>query len=182
MPREVTQTVYKYEELSDRAKERAREWYREEILAFDDDYYWCKDNVDSLKKWADWFCVKILDYSLGGSDNRNQHVKFELYIDYIIEEMRGVRLWKYFNNQLVMPDLSGNCPFTGYCFDEVLLDKIRDFMKRPWDTDYQELMQDCIDDFCKAYADDVDYQYSDEAVEESIIANEYEFDEDGNQQ
>lgn len=34
--------------------------------------------------------------------------------------------------------------------------------------------------FCQAYADDVDYQYEDEVVEENIIANDYEFDEYGN--
>jgi hypothetical protein len=65
-------------------------------------------------------------------------------------------------------------------FDEVLLDSFRKFMKNPTaGTTYAELVQDAIDAFCKAYADDVDYNYSDEAVDESIEANEYEFTEDG---
>jgi hypothetical protein len=175
MAKTVEVDVYKFEELSDRAKEKAREWYRSGF-----DYYWGDDNISSLKEWADWFNVKIKNYSLGGSDNRSQGVDFDLYIDSNVDQLRGVRLWKWMNNQTVLPDLTGNCPFTGFCFDENLLDKVRDFMKRPWDTDYRELMQDCIDEFCKAYADDVDYQYSDEAVDESMEANEYEFDEDGN--
>jgi hypothetical protein len=175
MPRNVNTTIYKFSELDERAKERARDWYRQGI-----DYDWGSDNVASLKGWADWFYVKIKNYSLGGSDNRSQDVDFELNIDSNIEELRGVRLWKWMQNQMVLPDLTGNCPFTGYCFDENLLDKIREFINHPWDTDYRELMQDCIDEFCKAYADDVDYQYSDEAVDESMEANDYEFDEDGN--
>ena len=85
----------------------------------------------------------------------------------------------WLNNHRALPDLSGNFPFTGYCFDETLLDGIRKFLNRPWNCTYEELMQDCIDDFCKDYANDVDYQYSDEAVDESIAANEYEFLEDG---
>lgn len=175
MPREITKTVYKFEELSDRAKERARDWYRDGL-----EYHWADDNIDSLREWADWFYVKIRSYSLGGSDNRYQQVKFELNIDDNVAGLRGVRLWKWFQNQCVLPDLSGTYPFTGYCFDEVLLDPIRDFLNRPWDTDYEELMQDCIDKFTKSYANDVDHQYSDEAVDESIILNEYEFDENGN--
>ena len=177
MPRTVTTTkeVYKFSELDERAKERAREWYRNGM-----EYHWSSDNLASLKAWADWFYVNIKNWNLGGSDNRNQDVTFDLNIDSNVEDLRGVRLWKWMQNQMVLPDLSGNCPFTGYCFDENLLDKIRDFIKHPWDTDYRGLMQDCIDDFCKAYADDVDYQYSDEAVDESIEANDYEFDEDGN--
>lgn len=168
--------VLKYEELDDRAKEKARSWY----TADNDCYGWHRENMQSLEGFAEAFNVKILDYNLGGSDNRNQHVKFELQIDDNVDAMGGVRLWKWFNNQFAMPDLSGQCPFTGYCFDETLLDPIRKFMQRPSaGMTYKELIQDCVDEFCTEYANDVDYTYSDEAVAENIIANEYEFTEDG---
>ena len=169
-----TTAVYQFSELTDRAKDKARDWYRQGI-----EYDWGHDNMASLKAFASWFDLKIKNYSLGGSDNRSQGVSFEVTIDDKIAELQGVRLWKWFNNQRALPDLSGNCPFTGYCFDETLLDGIRKFLNRPWNCTYEELMQDCIDDFCKDYANDVDYQYSDEAVDESIAANEYEFLEDG---
>ncbi len=36
-----------------------------------------------------------------------------------------------------------------------------------------------LDAFCEAVMHDVDFQFSDEAVDESILANGYEFDENG---
>lgn len=174
--------IYKFDELDDSAKERARAWYR----GCGDVYSWGDESVESLKKFAEWFGIRIRDYSLGGSDNRSQGVKFDLNVDdWLADEydethgMRGVRLWKYLNNQFMLPDLSGNCPFTGYCMDEVLLDAVREFMERPHDVNYTELMTECIDRFVKEYAAEVDYEYSDEAVDENILANEYEFTEDG---
>lgn len=176
----VSTEVFKYEELSDRAKEAARNWYR----SCGDCYHWGDDNLSSLEAFADWFGLNIRDYSLGGSDNRDNHVKWELKYDDNWQDIKNVRLWKYLmNNPHMMPDLSGNCPFTGYCMDESLLDPIRTFMQRPesrTDVTWKDLLERCIDSFVKAYRDDVDYTYSDEAVEESIIANEYEFTESGN--
>lgn len=172
MPIERTIKLYQFDELDDRARERAREWYRQGI-----EYDWGSDNVASLKAFADWFQVRIRDYSLGGSDNRSQGVKYELCCDDNLLGLSGVRLWKYFqNNPHMLPDLSGSCPFTGYYMDETLLNPIRAFLDKPTEgTTYEELIKDSIDEFCHAYAQDVDYQYSDEAVDESIEANEYTF-------
>ena len=41
MPREVIKTVFKYEELSDEAKEKAREWYRGEDGGLDYEWWDC---------------------------------------------------------------------------------------------------------------------------------------------
>lgn len=167
--------VYQFSELSDAAKERARSWFR----SCCNDYGWGHENLDSLMAFADWFRINVRTWSLGGSDNRSQGVEFSVAVDDAIGQLRGVRLWKWLNNQLSLPDLSGNCPFTGYCFDEVLLDGVREFLKRPWNCNYHELMQHCIDAFCKAYAEDVDYAYSDEVVDETLGVNGYEFLENG---
>lgn len=171
--RTITKEVFTFSELSETAKETAREWYREGM-----EYGWATENLDSLNAWAKWMGVSITNYSLGGSDNRDNHVRWHLETDQF-EGFRGVRLWKYLNNQFIMPDLSGNCPFTGYCFDETLLDVFRDFMKRPWDATYRDLIRASIDKLVHDYAADVDYTYENEAVDESIEANGYEFYEDG---
>lgn len=173
MARTITRTVYTFDELSDSAKETARQWYREGL-----DYSFAEDNVDSLKKWAEWMGVDITDYSLAGSDNRNNQVRWDINSRQF-DGLRGVRLWKYLNNQFIMPDLSGNCPFTGYCFDESLLDTLRAFMRRPWDATYRTLIKESIDKFIRDYAADVDNCYTDESVDEAMDANEYEFYEDG---
>lgn len=173
MARTITREVFTFSELSETAKETARDWYRTDL-----EYHWAGENMDSLKKWANWMNVVITDYSLGGSDNRN-NVRWHLNIEDKIADLRGVRLWKFFTNQFPLPDLSGNCPFTGYCFDETLLDVIRDFMARPWDATYRDLIRESIDKYVHDYAADVDYTYENEAVDEAIEANGYEFYEDG---
>ena len=173
--RHKTIEIYLFEELSDSAKEKARMWYRT-----GSEYPWGEESISSLKAFAEWFGVEIRNYSLGGSDNRSQGVEWRLNIDDALADLKGVRLWKYLNNHFLLPKLDGSCPFTGYCMDEVLLDPIREFMTRPNQSeDYEGMIEESIHRFCKSYADDVDYYYSDEQVDESIIANEYEFLEDG---
>ena len=75
--------------------------------------------------------------------------------------------------------LNGNCPFTGVCFDEDFLDNIREFIKKPNNQTFEDLINDsvynCINSGCKDY----EYQCSREAIEETISLNEYEFTEDG---
>ena len=176
----VTTTVYQYAELDDKAKGKARHWYR----SCEDCYCWGDESVASLKAFADWFGVKIRDYSLGGSDNWNNHVKWELDRFDQWFELEDVRLWKYLNNNPHhLPKLDGSCPFTGYCMDETLLDPIREFMKRPTINEcmtIEKLIGEGIDKFVSAYCADVDYSYSDEAVAENIELNEYEFTKEGN--
>lgn len=167
--------ICQFDELDERAKEKAREWYR----SCGDCYGWAEDNLESLKAFCVHFHLKLVNWSLGGSDNYNQRVEFRTQLDDEIQQIRSVRLWKWLNNQFPLPALDGSCPFTGYAFDETLLDRIREFMKRPWDISYPELMEQCMEEFCTAYANDVDYSYSNEAVDENIRANEYEFTESG---
>jgi len=174
MPRTITKEIFKFPELSDSAKEKARYWYRSTT-----EYTWLDENLQSLRKWGEWMHVKIKNYNLGGSDNRHNHIEWETDIDEGFDSLIGVRLWKYFQNQFAMPDLSGNCPFTGNCFDEVLLDRFREFMEHPWDTSYRKLIQESIDAFVESYAEDVDAEYSDEQVDEALYMNDYEFYEDG---
>lgn len=176
MPVTKSVTVYQYAELSDKAKEKAREWYR----SSGECYHWGEENIASLKAFAEWFNIEIKCYSLGGSDNRDNHVKAELNCDDNLLELSGVRLWKYMQNQMVLPKLDGDCPFTGYGLDENLLDPIRSFIKRPViGMTWRGIIKECLDAFVTAYVADVDYAYSDEAVTENIEANEYEFTVDG---
>ena len=75
--------------------------------------------------------------------------------------------------------LAGDCPFTGICFDEDFLDNIRKFVKKPDSTTFKELLTDAVYNTINAGCKDWDYINSDEGIEESIIANEYEFKADG---
>lgn len=187
--REKIIKLYRFNELSDTAKEKAREWYRSGF-----EYFWGDDAVNSLKGFCEHFGIHLRDYAVDafGPDN---YVKADM--PEYAEDIAGLRLWKYLQNQDLLtywnkyhkkkePLLNGDCPFTGYCMDESLLDPIREFMKSPpagSDPDkvktWEELIEDCFDSWLRAVKVDIEYSYSDEAVDENITINEYEFLEDG---
>lgn len=170
----ATVHVFKFTELSGKAQEKAIENYRAT-----QEYPWTDENLDSAKAFAEWFGLSILDYNLGSC---NSFVKFKFKDPYSrCAELRGVRLWKYLQNQVMLPDLSGACPFTGYCFDEVLLDELRKFLERPYDCFGAELMRYCFDSFAQAYSNDVDHFFSSAAIAEQLTETEAEFTADGSE-
>lgn len=199
--REKIIKLYKFDELSDEAKERARNWYRE-----GNEFGWFGECHDSIKAFEKALPIKIRDYELGGY--RPSSVSFSVTDDNVVE-LKGLRLrtwlinhfWndleegKYYigaNGRTVSLDAKHrrsnatkevSCPFTGVCYDENLLDPIRDFIfkftPRQAETTLKELLEDCFSSLQKAIEDEIEYQNEDEQVDESIRANEYEFYENG---
>ena len=58
--RTETINIYKFDELTDDAKDKAWEWWRDGI-----EYYWWNDAESSIKAFCDHFRVTIKDYSIG---------------------------------------------------------------------------------------------------------------------
>jgi hypothetical protein len=182
-------TAYKFDELSDSAKEKA---YKE-FLNSEHEYFWMDENVESIKKGLQHF-----DCSMGKGWYIEYHSSRASYVPVVIDmqhaediaELSGVRLWKFLNNGYMKywckydkkyeNLLDGNCPFTGYCLDENFLDPIREFMKKPTDITFLELMERCVWECLVGIEHDFDYQNSEEFFKEECISNEYEFTEDGN--
>ena len=207
MPRIIEKTVFKFEELSDDAKEVARNWWREasagdewweyvyedaarvgEILginllqkpvklmngttrydpsiwftgfyhqgsgsAFDGTYRYAKGSVAAIKKHAP------LDKDLHRiADDMATAQKFYFYrLRATIKSRRDnwVDIEVYDSNDIYGPIQAQ--------VDDLLTQALRDF--NGWIFSQLE----------KEY----EYQMSDEQVDESIMANEYEFDEEGN--
>jgi hypothetical protein len=150
-------TVYKFNELpTETAKERARRWYRDGL-----EYPWWGEAQDSLKAFCSEFNVSVLDYSIG--DARREFVK----TDATNANFRGLKL-KDFDRES-MP--------TGFCFDCALRYTFADDFKRNGDA--LGAFKSAIEAFLVEVRNDVEYQYSDESVDESIEANAYEFTENG---
>jgi hypothetical protein len=203
--REIIVKLYKYSELSDRAKERARDWYRGNGI----DYSWSGEAADSLKAFAGALPIKLWDYEYG--ERGRSYFRFDVTNENT-EDLTGLRLRTWFINNFwnviekgkfystagtydaagkyqykkryskMTPEVS--CPFTGYCADEDIIDPIRKliFNYRPGAYDavtFRDVVKDCFDSFADSVAADIEYQNSDEAVAETIDANEYEFDENG---
>jgi len=73
-----------------------------------------------------------------------------------------------------------SCVLTGYCIDDDILKPIYDFLKKPDKTStLEDILKDCLEEWLSACNRDYEYQFSEEAIIETIDANDYEFTEDG---
>ena len=163
-----TYNVYTFEELSEEAKEEARNKWRES-----EEYPWWDESNDTMKAFAEAFNVTIKDYEI--SLYCRSYIRFEVEN----EELKGLRLWKYLLNNYSHL-LKNDSYLTGYCMDDDIMKPIRDFMKHPCLTvTLYSLMQSCFNSFIKSVIADMEYQQSDEYIDETIMLNEYDFLENG---
>ena len=170
--RTIETTLYTFAELDDDAKDRAREWYRS---CSDDDQWIWQDAEKSRAAFLREFNAEFIrgnQHSIrvdGGYANEDD-----------ISELSFVRLWKYLNaNHADCISKIGHCQFTGVTWDESLLDGIAEFMLRPYRADFESLLYSCCEDLRIAVENEIDYQNSDEAVDEAITCNQYEFTDQG---
>lgn len=172
--RTIETTVYQFHELDQDAQDRAIQCIR--------DKYDQWDHLDYLRHEAGQSRDKFLSI-FNFAVNRYGIAKSAMYYDRPeIDELHGVRAYKWITNNVLslFPDLlSGNCPFTGVCYDEILLDPIREFMARPYKIELSELIADCLASLDRAIENEIDYRYSDEAIIEDIECNGFEFTEEG---
>lgn len=195
----IKTVVYNFDELSDTAKEEARDWYR----SIDTEIAWSRENRESMEAFAGIFPIKVIDWSYG---DRSSGVRFRIE-DENVEGLKGLRLHRWLMNNVHHKiyqgkyystagdyvdgkytykkrhsnvQLESSCPFTGYCMDDTLLDPIHAFLKAPSVAmTLKELLDDCFDAWVKACEAEIEYQNSDEAVDETIRVNEYTFTADG---
>ena len=221
--RTIEVNLFKFDELSEQAKQVAISNYRNGIT----EIFWSSENRNSMEKFAEVFPIKVKDwqYDYGGG-----YVRFVFDCDYEdeIENLSGQRLanyiwnnyktdfWKgkYYNSwasekiishkkvkSTLMCKENGwsntenygkywnvysglnltdtDCPLTGYSMDCDLLYNIYDFCKKPDNRTFRELLEDCFSAWVKSCVADIEYQGSDEFITEQLIANDYEFTEDG---
>lgn len=72
-----------------------------------------------------------------------------------------------------------NCPLTGYCIDNSLLDEIWKFMDKPDNRTFEELLDDCFDMWVKDCEQDYEYSTSMEFFIEECGSQDWSFDENG---
>ena len=152
-------------------------WIREHWHNLAD--YAGEEMIDSLKALADRWQLD-LDYSIAPFGDRGEFISLKPRAFDDCADMSPVRLWKYLHNSgFISADLiAGNCPFTGVCYDEVLIDPIREFAAKP-SGDLDDLLSEIAHRMLCAYHAECEYVYSDEAIREMCVANEYQFLENG---
>ena len=164
--------VYEFAELNDKAKEKAREWYRHGRT----EYSWAEDALSSIKALAVHCGGKMSDWEIDWFASSYSSASFSM------PEMEAGEI------ESRMADLgsfdaktlrgNGDCKLTGYCADEDAIDGFR----KAWhagERNLEKLMDAAFDSWLKAAQADCNFQNADEQVDESITANEYTFTESG---
>ena len=145
--------LYTFDELTDEAKETAREWFR------GGSYAWCDESADSIKHFCDSFGIKLINYSIDSSN-------FDYDVNVTNDAFRGLTY-----RQAEKMKLSD-----GYCVGELMQAAfIGAFKERGALDAFNYALSLGFQD----WRNDLRYQESDEYIDECIIINDYEFTIDG---
>jgi hypothetical protein len=155
--RTETITIYKFDELpTERAKERARDWWRECA-----DLSWSDESLDSIRAFCKHFGVTLKSWSVG------PYAPFDFSTNAEQHHFRGKRLRDFKRDH--MP--------TGYCLDCSLWMTFYDVFKGSGDA------KAAFDAAMRAgFADwraDMESQLEDDYIDDVLAANEFEFTEEG---
>jgi hypothetical protein len=215
--------VYQYDELSDKAKEKARDWYRDGEC---DDDYWSEGVIDDAAAIAEFLGLDINQTAyktMGGETRYKPTVYFSGFWSqgggacvegtWRARDVKADKLKEYAPQDQELhrivdglaeiakeyPDGSFTVKHSGHyshsgctrfnielpceAFDEAEYDspehtRLDEKISNDGET-LKELARDFMNWIYKQLKEEWDYQNSDEQVEESIRANEYEFLEDG---
>lgn len=175
--REETHTIriYRFAELSEEAKDRARQWYQCAGYA----YVWADDALNSLKEFAEHFGAKLSRYEIDLGNGSYSSATFTTPDDDPTPEELAERLAELgtYNPETLRGD--GECKLTGFCHDESAIDGFRIAFMRDGERDLDKLLQAGFRTWLAACHADYDDFYSDETFAEHCEANDYEFTEDG---
>lgn len=185
--RNVEIKVYSIDELSREAQENAyNNWINNCI------YPWSYENANTLKCFCDKFYVDCYnwEYDCSCSSYNYRFINglfnadcFYCDTEEIAENLKGVRLYKYLQNNF--SDILNNrdCVFTGYYMDYVILEPIYEFYDdfnsenycKYKDYDFNSLINDCLSRFFYGCVDDYSYCSSFEYFIEESQLNEWEY-------
>lgn len=150
--RTIELEVMKFEELSDSAKENARDWFRQ-----GNEYTWFSDAFKSIDTFCSEFNVRVKNYQIG-----TWRPSF-IETDATNENFRRRTLLEF--NREHNP--------TGYCLDLTIWQTFYDTWKKTGSAFIA--FNEAIDEGVRDIVRDMEYLDSDESVDEMLIVNEYEF-------
>lgn len=157
--------LYKFDELSTSAQEKAIE----EIREMNYDFFWENYYLESAKKCLELFYCHLSDYTIDWSNINCSHWKIEC------ADVKDLQ--EFFSNYL--PYINDEKYVTGFCADYDFFKPIREYLANPYDIDFDELMNDCVWECINAGCNDYDHQIFDEGIIEIIESNNYDFTEEG---
>lgn len=172
MPTDKTVTVFKFSELSDDAKERAK---NDHCAAMG--YAWADESLTSIKALAEHFGGQMNDWSIDWFNSAHSSAKFDMP-ELSVKEIRELlkELGSY--NRRTLKG-HGDCKLTGFCHDESAIDGFRIAFIRDKERDLDELMRAAFESWLSAVQADAEAEYSDEQFSEMADANGYTYRENG---
>jgi hypothetical protein len=194
----ITTTVYNFDELSDKAKEKAREWYRDGGF----DYEWYDGVFDDAKTIGKLIGIDIKDIHFSGFWSQGDGACFEGTYSYAKNSVKAIKEYapkdtelhrivreladiqrKYFYQIYVAVKHSGHYYHSRSTEIEVELNDF-DYQNAPTKVHdiITELLRDFMNWIYRQLETEYEYLNSDEQVDETIKANEYTFDKDGNRE
>lgn len=206
MARTIRVKLFKFNELSEKAKETAINEVRNNGGIDTSHYY--EDAEGTVKEFCEIFGVETgrrswLDVSTDKIDDNICNLKGLRLRKYIVNNFwHNIYKGKYFllwskteKSYKHYPEgypvlktryskviFERSCPLTGVWSDNAILFPIYEFLdgKGNWmETTFEDLMKECFESLRKDLEDSDSYAYSDEAITEEIENNEYEFTKDG---
>jgi hypothetical protein len=194
--RQITTNLYRFSELSDSAKETARNWYRENAL----DYEWYDFTIEDAKEIGKLFGLEIDKIYFSGFWCQGDGASFTGSYSYAKGALKAVKAYAPTDTELhsIVSDLqsiqtrnfyslgasisvsghyshSGSMSFTTYGDCKLDYHDITESDESAL-TDQLRYFADWI---YKRLYDEYYYLMSDECIDETIEANEYEFTESG---
>lgn len=171
--RQVTTTtnIYRFSELSDKAKDRAIQTEKEVM-----GYTWSRDSLKSLEALAKHFDCKLSDYRIDYFNCSYSSATFDCP-DMEPEEIES-RLSELGSYNPETLKGNGDCKLTGYCMDEEAIDGFR----KAWhdgERELSKLMEAAFRSWLQAAQADCEDYYSYDTFGEMAEANDYEYTEDG---
>lgn len=167
-----TYNVYSFDELSEKAKQKAINDYMN-----DESYFWGNDAIKSIEALAYKFNAQLKDYSIDWLVKCRSSWSFDVPYDMDEDELKRIinSLGEY--NKETLKGL-GECVLTGTCFDEDAIDGLRKAYFKG-ERDINELLMSAMNSLYDACQYDYEQQWTEEYFSEFAEANGYQFLENG---
>ena len=200
--RTIETKVYQYEELSEQAKENARNSLRDRLsgnrIEIESDDY-----RNTLKKIEGIFGIKVRDWSVNGYSptyfrfyfvNLDEDIENEpkFLLRYLnrdvlpcIDCRKTYYAKNYYENHKKRKSRILSYPKYDFCitgaWTDIAVDDALNNIKESimQGKSARDFVRDMLDNFFKQWNRDYEYAYSDESIEDEIVNNEYEFLENG---
>lgn len=169
----ITREMYTFNELSDDAKETARNWWRE------------SDNWDSSEWWGSAIAFNAISpIAVESADYDRGQVDVIWQGDDDAQHLTGLRAWKWLQNngwfEWAKQEKPGACTATGFCGDAPFADPLVEYASNPLSVpDLLQVFYECAQAWVFEARSDMESRNEDSQIDETIEANEYEFTVEG---